>query len=93
MQVLDVIYSKDLAVGMPGPTLIRFVGKEAALLSNANGGPRLFWNIEVGLLSKIGIYAIRLQYLQIAILHNPAFLNTQSFSQLKGLDLNVKFPV
>ena len=38
---------ENLAEGMPGPSLIRFVGAEEALLSNANGGARMFWNIEV----------------------------------------------
>ena len=46
-QVTDAMAEENLAEGMPGPSLIRFVGAEDALLSNANGGARLFWNIEV----------------------------------------------
>ena len=37
---------EDLYLGFPVPPLIRFVGKEEAFLSNANGGPRVFLNIE-----------------------------------------------
>ena len=37
---------EDLYLGFPVPPLIRFVGEEEAFLSNANGGPRMFLNIE-----------------------------------------------
>lgn len=37
---------EDLYLGFPVPPLIRFVGEEDAFLSNANGAPRMFLNIE-----------------------------------------------
>lgn len=40
------MYGQDLFLGFPVPPLIRFVGQEQAFLSNANGGPRIFLNIE-----------------------------------------------
>jgi hypothetical protein len=40
------MYDDDLLLGFPVPPLIRFVGEEEAYLSNANGGPRIFFNIE-----------------------------------------------
>ncbi|KAK9908861.1 hypothetical protein WJX75_003902 [Coccomyxa subellipsoidea] len=38
--------AKDLAGGFAVPPLIRFVNGEEAYLSNTNGGPRMFFNIE-----------------------------------------------
>ena len=40
------MYSQDLLLGFSVPPLIRFVGPEQPFLSNANGGPRIFFNIE-----------------------------------------------
>lgn len=40
------MYEQNLLLGFPVPGLIRFVGEEDAFLSNANGGPRIFFNIE-----------------------------------------------
>ena len=46
LQVHDAMYEQDLLLGFPVPPLIRFVGQEDAFISNANGGPRIFFNIE-----------------------------------------------
>ena len=46
MQVQDTMDKENFAMGFPVPPLIRFVGEEKAHLSNANGGPRVFFNIE-----------------------------------------------
>lgn len=40
------MHTQDLRLGFPVPPLIRFVGREEALISNTNGGPRIFLNIE-----------------------------------------------
>ena len=40
------MYDDDLLLGFPVPPLIRFVGNEEAFLSNANGGARIFFNLE-----------------------------------------------
>ena len=45
-QVEAAMNEEDLFGGFPVPPLIRFVGDEEAFLSNANGGPRIFLNIE-----------------------------------------------
>lgn len=43
----EAMYAGEtLLMGFPVPPLIRFVGQESALISNANGGPRIFFNIE-----------------------------------------------
>lgn len=45
-EIADIMYSEDLLLGFPVPPLIRFVGQEEAYLSNTNGAPRIFFNIE-----------------------------------------------
>ncbi|KAK9796706.1 hypothetical protein WJX73_006743 [Symbiochloris irregularis] len=44
--VHDAIQEQDLGIGFRIPGLIRFVGQEEAWLSNANGAPRMFFNLE-----------------------------------------------
>jgi len=46
VQVGRAMYEENLLLGFSVPPLIRFVGEEEAFLSNANGGPRIFFNIE-----------------------------------------------
>lgn len=46
LQVADAMYDQNLLLGFPVPPLIRFVGAEDAFISNAHGGPRIFFNIE-----------------------------------------------
>lgn len=51
----DAVVAEDLAGGFAVPPLIRFVNGEEAYLSNTNGGPRMFFNIEDHLSMSTGV--------------------------------------
>ena len=46
LQVVNEASSKNLGDGFRVPALIRFIGSEEGYLSNAQGGPRMFVNME-----------------------------------------------
>ena len=49
------------------PPLIRILGAEDAYLSNAHGGPRMFFNIEDHLSKSTGVVNTQFQVLCLAI--------------------------
>lgn len=61
LQVQDAIAARNLDAGFRIPGLIRFIGQEKALLSNANDAPRMFINIEDHLTHQTGIENIQFQ--------------------------------
>jgi hypothetical protein len=60
-QVVAAVTQQDLASGFVVPPLLRFVSAEGAYLSNANGGPRMFLNIEDHLTDSTGRVNARFQ--------------------------------
>lgn len=55
------MYAEDLLGGFVVPPLIRFVNGELAYLANANGGPRMYFNIEDHLSKSTGVDNTKLQ--------------------------------
>jgi hypothetical protein len=62
-QVSESIYGLGLDDGFRTPNLLRFVNEEAAYLSNANGGPRMFINMEDHLSLTTGVENTKFQVL------------------------------
>ncbi|KAK9838533.1 hypothetical protein WJX81_005953 [Elliptochloris bilobata] len=60
-QVAATVAAQDLAGGFVVPPLLRFVSAEGAYLSNAHGGPRMFFNIEDHLKDNTGHVNARFQ--------------------------------
>lgn len=60
-QVVGAVTSQDLAGAFVVPPLLRFVSAEEAYLSNANGGARMFFNIEDHLSWNTGVVNARFQ--------------------------------
>jgi hypothetical protein len=61
LQLAGVMYAEDLLAGFVVPPLIRFVNGESPYLANANGGPRMFFNIEDHLSKSTGVINTKFQ--------------------------------